>query len=206
MKPVTNFDVNESWRWLLQETLLARNAFRLGSIIGPAVHKPVLDLLFPSLLLVRAVSLMDEALADYIDGKGYAVPKKYGTTLHGRLSFLDDQGDLSYSQNLRGLKDRRNGIAHRSTTPGTAHSTAVTWDELDQALGVVEAVLQKLNLIGPRPNLEFFWERDADLYPDEPPPDKPTIRVTHHYRYGVREGDVKLVEFSLSYDFHRLGT
>jgi hypothetical protein len=206
MKPPVNFDVNESWRWLLQEIVLARNVFRLGATIGPAVNKPVLDLLLPSLLFVRATSMLDEALADYIDGKGYAVPKKYGTTLHGRLRFLNDQGKLAYSQELRDLKDRRNTIAHRSNVASTVQPTAVTWDELDWAVGVVEESLGRLNLIGPRPNFEFFWERDVDTYLDQPPPDKPTVRMTHHYRYGVREGEVRLVEFAQSFDFHRLGT
>ncbi|MBV8757613.1 MAG: hypothetical protein JO257_10070, partial [Deltaproteobacteria bacterium] len=102
MDAADDFDVKESWRWLLIEVELARHMWEIGGPVPgrPAPNKAVLDLLFPSLLFIRAVSLLDEALGKHIDERGYTA----GNSLHARLVCLDEKGELSYSAELRELK------------------------------------------------------------------------------------------------------
>jgi len=197
-----DFDIQASWRRLLIEIELAKNVWTLGGPNdGPVPNKPVLDALFSPLLYLRAASLLDESLATHIKDRGYSLS---GSSLHARLVCLDANGALPYTNELRALKDRRNLVAHRSDP--TAQNT-VTWDDLDAAVSVIEAALQHLRLIGPRPTFTFFAERKVDLYNErrgELHPTKPEVSMTQHFRYGVREDANRLAEWRISFDFMRI--
>lgn len=203
MKPSDTFDINESWRWLLQEILLARNAATLDEPRGPHLGKVVLDLLLPSLLYLRTISLFNEALGEYIIAKGYLYTN--GSGLNEKLKVLNAQGDLKYSSELRKMKDRRNIVAHRSTTLDKILSQSVEWQEVDIAINVVEAALQHLNLIGQRPDFQFYAERLVELYPDTFHPDKPGVRLTHHHHFGIQEGEARILNIPVSIDYYAMG-
>jgi hypothetical protein len=71
-------------------------------------------------------------------------------------------------------------------------------------LAVIESALQRLSLVGPRPDLHFFFERTSDIYNErlgQVHPTNPNVEFTHHFKYGVRQGDVRVLEFKTSFDY-----
>lgn len=197
------FDVNFSWRWLLQDVLIARNAHLVGNM-QPAVASLVWETVLPTTYYIRTVSFFDESLAFFIDSKDIKTHKK-SNTLDAKLKLLSENGHLDYSQKLRDIKDRRNQLAHRSTGPETYFDLSASWKEVDDALDAIEATLQKLGLVGERPEFEFYWARDVDLYPDAFHPDKPGVRATYNFTFGVKEAGEEVLTFSKSYDNYAVG-
>jgi hypothetical protein len=199
-----NTDTEELWRSHLQYVLLTRNCDRVSGSLTPPVTVDYLNIILPPLVFLRTVSVLDESLARYLDDIGQKFVKPYRDDLNGRLQFLNDQGRISYSQTLHALRQRRNEIAHRAAS-AFDNDSALTWSDVDSAIDTVERVLQDLGLVQERPAFEFHYGRDVDLYLDDPPPEKPDVRLTHHYYYGIKEKDEWQIQFRKSIDFHRFG-
>ncbi len=168
---VTNY---ESWLRHLTDIEFARTRHMItaaeGVIPGPDYVGVVL---LPSLLYVRTVSILDEALEEYIDDQQLSMPRKYHRSLGGRIDFLADAGLLQAAQGLRDVKDKRNEIAHDS-------NKAASYDDVAQAVDTVEAVLQHLNFVGPRPQITAHAERTPRATPN------PGALITLDYTYGVK--------------------
>jgi len=168
----------ESWLRHLMDIEFARMRHMVtvaeGVIPGPDY---VGVILLSSLLYVRTVSLLDEALEEYVDDPGLSMPRKYHRSLGGRIEFLASLGLLHTPQDLRDVKDRRNEIAHDS-------NKAASYDDLAQAVDIVEATLQHLNFVGPRPHAAAHAECAARATPN------PGALITHDYTYGVKLTDI----------------
>jgi len=164
----------ESWLRHLTDITFAKSRHMItvaeGVIPGPDY---VGVTLLPSLLYVRTVSILDEALEEYANDRELSIPKKYHRSLGGRIEFLDSLGLLHTPQDLRDVKDRRNEIAHDS-------NKAASYDDLAQAVDIVEAALQHLNFVGPRPHAAAHAECMARATPN------PGALITHDYTYGVK--------------------
>jgi hypothetical protein len=164
----------ESWLRHLTDIEFARTRHMItaaeGVIPGPDY---VGVILLPSLLYVRTVSILDEALEEYVDDRELSMPRKYRRSLGGRIEFLDSLGLLHTPQDLRDVKDRRNEIAHDS-------NKAASYEDLAQAVDIVEATLQHLNFVGPRPHVAAHAECTSRATPN------PGALITHDYTYGVK--------------------
>jgi hypothetical protein len=204
MKLPSGFDVNHAWRWLLQETLLTKNYQMFDQSLSPNNAGVILNAVLPVMAYIRAVSFLDEALGSYIEDKGYNT-RGYSGSLDGRLKLLHDRGELVYSQQLRDIKDRRNHLAHRSSVPESISELSASWEEVDQAIDTVETALQAIQLIGQRPAFKVFGERKADFYPEQFHPDKPGVRLTHQYAFGVEENDARVLEIKRSINYYAIG-
>ena len=145
-----------AWNSLLQEIELARN-YHMPYVLngfGGTFRNPLLDFLLPSLLYVKMVAVLDEALKTYMRDNGYSLPKAYKRSLHGRIEFLNDQSELANYTSLHEIRDIRNLLAHES-------SETTTWVSLSTDLDTVEKELQHLEFITDRPEYKYFGERSA---------------------------------------------
>lgn len=176
MTGASNRNTLSSWHRLLQEIELARN-YHMPSMLdmfGATFRNPVLDYLVPSLLYLKLVAILDEALSFYIEQKNFGVPKNYKNTLHGRIEFLNEQGEIKNYCTLRKIKDLRNLLAH-------VPAETTDWAMLDADLSTIENELQELGCVGERPNYEFFAQRSAMRAGDEPGVDH-----AQDYQFGIK--------------------
>ena len=176
MSSFLNDDILKAWHRLLQERELARN-YHMPYLLegfGGTFRNPLLDYLLPSLLYVKLVAILDEALVFYIRDHGLTVPRKHKKSLHGRLEFLNDQGVVANYSSLNKIRGLRNLLAHK-------FSEMTDWAKLDTDLNAVENELQKLGFVGDRPPYEYFGERSAMRECDEP-----GIAFAQDYRFGIK--------------------
>ncbi|MBV8757094.1 MAG: hypothetical protein JO257_07465, partial [Deltaproteobacteria bacterium] len=93
--------------------------------------------------------------------------------------------------------------SNRATQPNV-----VTWADLDTGVTLIESALQQLGLVSARPDLQFFFERTSDLYNErlgQIHPTNPDVMMTQHFKFGVRQGDVRVLELTESFDYLRIG-
>lgn len=191
---------HEMWLWFLQETEMAKLTNALSACEAPSADTRIPGLFLPALLLVKLVSIFDEALDKYIDANQLSMPPHPYRTLDRRLKFLDQQEVLRYTQALCDIKDMRNRVTHRPTSPTNWQAGQVTWDTLEGAISGIETVLQGLNMVGKRPAYEGFAERNRL----EVPTDKPDVYMIHKYNYGLKESDKVIMQFTHSIEYDRL--
>lgn len=143
-----------SWHALLQEVELARNypvPYQLTSPFGVG-RNVIVEAILPSLLYIKAMDLLDDALKLHMQQRGVALTPGYRDSLAGRIGFLGEQGLLSDRSALLRLKDRRNELAHESV-----HKPS--WPELDAATLLIHKELRHLGFAGDRPHYQFYAEK-----------------------------------------------
>jgi hypothetical protein len=185
-------DILNSWHRLLQEIELAKN-YHLPYVLtgGTGVARnPILDYLLPSLLFVKAVSILDEALVFYTNNQNLTMPKKYGDSLKGRIAFLDDTGIIKNTPDLHDIREKRNKVAHEI-------AEHLTWEEFDENLNTIESELQHLGFVGDRPKYEAYAEcspRDSG---------EPGIAFTQDFHYGLKREGREVIEISWAAKIHK---
>lgn len=186
-------DFQKSWRaYLLKWEAAKHYHFPYLLFIGRTNRNPLLDQLLPSLLFLRAVSILDEGLKLYIQISDISMPRsKYRDSLEGRISVLSKTGILNNSDELHSIRRRRNDVAHE------AHLNT-NWDQLSQDLDVIEKSLKKLGLVGDRPHLEYYGERSEMRWVDDP-----EILGSRDLRWGVKENGIPAMEFSWTETFYK---
>ena len=196
MSSFLNDDILNAWHRLLQELQLARNYHKpyLLSGFGGTFRNPLLDYLLPSLLYVKLVAILDEALVFYIKHADLTMPKKkYENSLYGRIEFLNDQGLIANYVSLHEIRGLRNSLAHE-------FSETTDWAKLDTDLNTTENELQKLGFVGDRPQYEFFGERSAMQGGNEP-----GVAFVQDYRFGIKCNNRVTMEFSFTRKTHYAG-
>jgi len=79
MPKILDDDFLKAWHRFLQELELAKNyhlPYALDNLFGATPRNPLLEKLLPSLLYIRLVSLLDDALNLYLDNHGLTIKKK----------------------------------------------------------------------------------------------------------------------------------
>ena len=147
-------------------------------------RNPILDnFVLPSLLYVRMVSLFDEGLKKYLNSNNLKPPKNlYRNDLNGRIDFLKDSNLLVKPDECHRIRLRRNDVAHK-------HDKNASWEEVGSDLPIIETELQKLGLIGERPNYEFYAERSQAKDSDDP-----EALFEFEYSFGLKEDNKKRIE------------
>jgi hypothetical protein len=151
-----------AWRNFLIELEFARDypiAYQISG--GIAVRNPVLERILPSLLHIKMAALLDEALETYLYTRNLPLPKKYRSTLDGRISFFSDTGQIQNGLELQAMRRRRNDLAHQS-------SSSASWSQLEQDVEAVQCALLQLRLVADRPRFEMNAERSAARNSQEP--------------------------------------
>ena len=194
MTTYLNDDIYNSWIRLLQDIELAKNYKMPYTLeLGTVAPNPLLDNLLPSLLFVRLVSLLDEALAYYLDTKDISLPKGYKNDLCNRLRYLGEEGIIRGVEELQRVREKRNEIAHQQ-------GLYAIWQELGNALDRIESELQNLNFVGTRPRYESYAEKSQARESTEP-----DVDFAFDYCYGIKEAGEKVIEVSWTVNVHRSG-
>lgn len=148
-------DIARSWRLFLIQEEAARNYWRSYLMYGLHSHRdPLLDRILPSLLYIKAVTILDDALRTLIATRGLRMPKRYPDSLAGRIDFLADGDILDNRAEFHRVRLRRNELAHET-------ASEVTWEELTRDRAAVHGWLLNLGLVVPPTKLEFYCERSA---------------------------------------------
>jgi len=195
MTAMLSAEIQQAWNRFLQEVELAKNYHMpyLLNGFGATFRNPLLDYLLPSLLYVKMVAILDEALIFFINDRGLKLPKKYKKSLHGRIEYLNDQSLIANYTSLHDVRDLRNLLAHEV-------SETTTWDNLNADLETVENELQHLGFVGDRPNYEYFGERSAMRECDEA-----GIAFAQDFRFGIKCNDRVTMDISFTRKTHNAG-
>ncbi len=194
MTPTT--DTQKVWTTFLMEAELAKNHkmanVMSGGLGGLPAPNPILDMLLPSLLYVRLGSLIDEALAEYIDLHGLVIAKPYKEDFNGRTCFLADQGRLNDAAKIHAIRKQRNLLAHEA-------NQSCTWEVVAAAITEGHAELQHLGIVGVRPVYEFFGERSAMKAGN------PGYAFSQDYCYGLKENGQRVIGISWTVNYGGAG-
>ena len=169
-----NQDILNGWKRLLQDIEFSKNYNRVdpGHITA---KNPVLDKLLPSLLYIKMLTILDDALKHFIGYHSLSLPKKkYRNDLNGRLNFLHDLKKLKHFGQLDSVRKKRNDYGHETEVWSN-------WTEFENDLATIEAELQHLGYIGQRPSYEFFSERSGAQDSE-----RPEVLAEFNYRYGLK--------------------
>lgn len=159
-------------------------AYSLSAGGGRPPNNPVLERLLPSLLHIKMMALLDEALEEYLTGKGQKLPSKYRDDLNGRISYFSDAGLVSNAPDLHVARKRRNGAAHELLSD-------VSWAEFDSDVDQVQAALDLLGLVPARPSFKVTAERSQMRESDDP-----TVFREQDFAVIVWQGEKKAGEFT----------
>ena len=151
--------VAKRWRGFLVHVALARTYpvfYRLTQMhVRQPPRHPLLDRQLPSLLHVKALALLDEALDEALT-KASVMPSTFGlrADLNGRIDTARRAGLLApaTAKRLHEARTRRNELAHE-------FDAMVDWDTMDADLIGIHASLVELGLSGPMPKLDVAWSR-----------------------------------------------
>ena len=189
-------NILSEWENLLVDLELARNYRDPYQLICRQsldhVPNPILERLLPTLLYIRMVAVLDDALVSYICSNHIRVPKRRyrsGTNLDGKIRYLQDRlGVFSVAGDLLRIKDRRNDLAH-----GTV---STSWRELYEDLKVIEGELKNLRFVRDCPKFTFFGRSAGGT----PVPADARVEMRRVYSYGVRRGEEVVRSFSWGND------
>ena len=142
--------IADNWLRLLTEAQHARH--HIGPFLqAGGLRNPILDTLVPSLLQVKAVGLLDDALKATIAQRGVKMPGKYDRTLGGRIAFLHDQGVIDGTE-ADIQRELRNNIGHE-------FEPRISREQFDGVATTIQTLLESLGYVGPRPDLKVLWDR-----------------------------------------------
>lgn len=176
---------NAWWKFLLEATLARQHQKVNFEHIQGSSPNPILDSLLPSLLTLRAVTILDEAMQVYIEHHGPKPPKSYKPSFAGRIDYLSDQKRITNSADLHHLRERRNALAHEA-------NAQTTWGDFDRDIDIVESALRELGCVGVRPLFDFYAQRVSK------PSTKLGVAIAFDLRYGLKENGEKVFEVSWS--------
>ena len=171
---------------------------RIAKLI-PTVHDPsespvkgaLLGLMLPSLHLLTLVSVLDEALCEYIEIKNIPWPSGKRWDLCNRLDVVSNFLPGLNADRLHQIRKVRNSIAHSGQT---SRDQPITWTILDDAIVEIAQSFVVMGLIESSPKIVAFYERNPALFLDELGPSGERIRHTH--RVGAKVNDEVFLEYS----------
>ena len=138
------------WINLLIDRCIAKNHRLLSGGMGQALQLDVTDSIMAGGLLLRAMSLLDDALNDFISTNNL-LPSKENKSLANRLKGLNSQGRLANFSDIDSSRDRRNSVGHDV-------EENYSWDELDQCFDAVYCELSHLNILSGFPEMKARLE------------------------------------------------
>jgi hypothetical protein len=160
--------MTEAAKPLYKAIEMARIAKLIPSIPDPSqspVKGALLELMLPGLHLLTLVSVMDEALSDYIEDKGIPWPGKTKRDLFNRINVVSKFVPTLPTVRLHRIREMRNCIAH---SLGAAQDQTVTWAWLDDAMTGIAEAFAAMELIESTPEIVAFYERKPTLFAPNP--------------------------------------
>lgn len=153
-------EIARMWQHLLIDAMFAENYHLAYQIECDSISRnPVVERLLPSLLHIKAVTLLDHALKTWCDKNGHEIPKRpYGTDLYGRISYLVETGPLAQHSSLQTIRGTRNKLAHEL-------DSAIDWSHLNGDIKAIHGALKELGLVGDFPEWDIRAKRSAGQSP-----------------------------------------
>ena len=173
-------DIQSRWHHLLKILEVSRNHERISlltSFDSSVARNPINDCILPSLLLLQFVSLFEDAARQRIQEKGWKFKKKKATTLNNLIQLLVEHKSVLDSSELHAIRRTRNDVAHNLKFND--------WDYLVYSIDIIEKELQKWELIGNRPDYQFFAERSAARKSE-----KEGFAFAEDFKVGVKLDDI----------------
>lgn len=151
-------DINNYWINLLIDIELSRNHHFVNNFKG-GITIPEIESIIVSGLLIRAISLLDEAIDSYININNIEVKTKNPKLFH-RLKALHSSGLLKDYDEIDSWRSRRNDVGHKV-------EDIYTWEELDQCCMSIFRELKNLSILNNYPQLEFHGKKE-NVKPSDP--------------------------------------
>ncbi len=137
--------IDLDWRNLLIDTAIAKSYYwLLGQHMSPRI--PAVESITVSGLLIRSVSLLDDALDSYIVAQNIVVPERNPKLFH-RLRALNSAQLLVNFSDIDAWRQRRNDVGHNVTD-------TYSWEELQLCFEAIYRELDHLNVIHEFPKFE----------------------------------------------------
>lgn len=170
---------HQDWRKLLMDTSLANSYYwLLGDHMLPRI--PEVESIIVSGLLIRSVSLLDDALEEYITAREIVVPQK-NPKLFDRLRALKTAQLLVNYSDIDAWRKRRNDVGHEVTE-------TYTWGELDSCHSAIYRELHHLNILQEFPTFKVTKTIQRVS------PSSPDISLEQEIWIKVSENDVVAYE------------
>lgn len=180
----------EVWRRFRLEAEAAKHYPMSYAMYPGQTHRDhLLEQLLPTLLYIKAVAILDDALDTWLTSNGHHLGKPYRDDLNGRLQYLGENKLLKETAALHEIRQKRNELAH---APGTS----ANWGTLQTDIVQIEESLLELGLVRPTPKLEYFFQRSALQESKEP-----NVSFSRTFCYGVKEDGAPGLEISWTQKF-----
>lgn len=178
---------------LFRVIAFARIAAVIPNIPDPSaspVKGALMALMIPGVHLLGLVSVLDDALAEYIDLNNIPWPSKTKRDLFNRIELVSTVVSGVSRTDLQRVRGMRNAVAH----PSDASNILVTWDALTEAIDIVLETFLALGLIGSVPSIVAFYERNPTLFLSNLGPNGERMR--HSHRVGAKLDDENFLEYT----------
>lgn len=171
---------------------------RIAKLI-PTIHDPLqspvkgqlLGHMLPGLHLITLVSVLDEALCEYIEIHNLPWPSEKRRDLCNRLDVVSTFVPCLNTSRLHQIRKIRNSIAHSSCI---SRDQAITWTMLDEAIENIAEGFVAMRIIESSPSIIAFYERKPTVFPDELGPSGERMR--HVHLVGAKVNGEVFLEYS----------
>jgi len=185
MSNTEKWSPNDAWRRLRLEAEAAKHYPTSYSLyIGQTHRDLLLDQLIPTLLYVKAASILDDSIALWLSDNGHVLKKHYRTDFNGRLCYLGDNSLYDRTAELHCIRKNRNDYAHKPCVH-------CNWNDLESDILLIERCLISLGLAQETKKLEYYAERSAVQGSDDP-----KVAFTRRFSYGVKENGKPALEIA----------
>jgi hypothetical protein len=184
--------VAASWKRFLVDWQFAKSYTTPYDLDFPsgAFSNPILEALLPSLLFIRLVAILQEAIASLPLERTQIQEAPTEASLHELLENLEASGTAIDRPALDRIRRTRNRLAHET-------GLHVTWADLEEAIDAIESQLQAVALVGQRPELNVKGERSGAERSN-----RPGVLFEHHYAWWVEFDGEKVAEITWRTSIH----
>lgn len=192
-----NEEIHKAWCWYEQECLYAKNyallAMMCAGMPGPAPSNPAVDRIFPTLLLIKGLAILDKAFLDKIQDHEELRGIR-AKDLHSRIELLNEHGFLLDASGVHDARRHRNVLAHK-------HEGYVDWNEFERHIDVIQRELAHISAIGEIPEFSIKAEASA-LRESETDPEALFERDISVYieAEGRRVSEISLIQKTMKDD------
>ncbi|MES9964217.1 MAG: hypothetical protein ABW116_11800 [Candidatus Sedimenticola sp. 20ELBAFRAG] len=174
-------DTKNDWISILVDAALSKARTIVEGDIGQGRRFPPIDSIIAGGIIIRGISLLDDALEEYIENNNINIPVRR-PKLYDRLLKLNKLGKLDNYSDIDSWRNRRNDVGHEV-------NTTFTWDEADQC---VASIFRELNNIG---ILDNYPQLNVKKVNQRIPPDQTEHNIEIKVTVTVHEGDTVYREY-----------
>lgn len=154
------------------------------------VKGELLSLVLPSIYILALISVLDEALDDYIEDNALNWPPKTKRDLHNRIELVSRHLPTIDGSALHKARRVRNEVAHE--VDGLVGGK-FSWDEVEECIDAISGAFTAMKVHSEMPEVSSFYERTPTLFLDEPGPNNE--RMIHRFVVGAKLNAENFLEY-----------